>query len=89
MDSIMCKETERLVRILGSSENPTDMALIILANKIDKLDEKIDKLDKATEFARWIDRNKKIISSILVALMVFAVFGMKGLVDLFKNRVGL
>lgn len=48
-DLIMCKETEKLVKILQGSQNPTDMALIILANKLDhlntKLDTKIEKLD--------------------------------------------
>lgn len=41
-DVIMCKETEKLVKILQGSQNPTDMALIILANKMDSINEKID-----------------------------------------------
>jgi len=39
---IMCKETEKLVKILQGSQNPTDMALIILANKMDDLNKKLD-----------------------------------------------
>ena len=41
-DVIMCKETEKLVKILQGSQNPTDMALIILANKMDDINEKLD-----------------------------------------------
>lgn len=39
---IMCKETEKLVKILQGSQNPTDMALIILANKMDEINTKLD-----------------------------------------------
>lgn len=89
MSSDMCKETERLVRILGQSDNPTDIALIILANKIDMLDGKIDKLDQSTEFARWIGRNKSTITTIGVVFLVFALFGFRGLVEYLKKKVGL
>ena len=41
-DIIMCKETEKLIKILQGSQNPTDMALIILANKMDDINKKID-----------------------------------------------
>lgn len=41
-DIIMCKETEKLVKILQGSQNPTDMALIILANKMDEINTKLD-----------------------------------------------
>lgn len=87
--SIMCKETEKLIRLIGGSESPTDIALVILANKLDILDEKIDKLSESTQFARWIDKNKKIIGSIFVGLIVFAIFGLKGLIEFFKKKIGL
>lgn len=45
----MCKETEKLIKILQGSENPTDMALVILANKIDSLDKKLDDFKKDNE----------------------------------------
>ena len=41
-DIIMCKETEKLIKILQGSQNPTDMALIILANKMDDINKKLD-----------------------------------------------
>lgn len=41
-DIIMCRETEKLVKILQGSQNPTDMALIILANKMDEINSKLD-----------------------------------------------
>ena len=85
----MCKETERLIRILEESENPTDMALIILANKIDSLDQKIDKLKEDTKFAAWITRNKKFVVGVFVVLLVFACFGFQGVVELLKNKLGL
>lgn len=42
-DVIMCKETEKLVKILQGSQNPTDMGMIILANKMDEINTKLDK----------------------------------------------
>lgn len=85
----MCKETEKLIRILEESENPTDMALIILANKIDSLDQKIDKLKEETKFAAWITKNKKAVVGVCVLLLVFACFGVQGVIELFKNKLGL
>ena len=66
-DIIMCKETEKLVKILQGSQNPTDMALIILANKMDDINSKIDrnikeldlKFEKKFEDLS-IDTNKRI-----------------------------
>lgn len=85
----MCKETEKLIRILEESENPTDMALIILANKIDGLDQKIDKLKEDTKFAAWITRNKRFVAGICVVLLVFACFGIQGVIELLRNKLGL
>lgn len=85
----MCKETEKLIRILEESENPTDMALIILANKIDSLDQKIDKLKEETKFAAWITKNKKAVVGVCVFLLVFACFGVQGVIELLKNKLGI
>lgn len=59
IDNIMCKETEKLVKLLQGRDNPTDMALLILANKIDILDSKLNSLNQSTEFARWLESHKK------------------------------
>lgn len=88
-DILMCKETERLIRILEESESPTDMALIILANKIDSLDQKLDHLREDTKFAAWITKNKKFVIGVCVIGLVFACFGAQGVIELFKNKLGL
>lgn len=89
VENIMCKETEKLIRLLGESKNPTDMALVVLANKLDILDEKIDKLNKSTEFARWIDNNKKFLVSLFSGLIVLALFGLRVFVEFLKRKLGL
>ena len=88
-DLIMCKDTERLVKLLAQSENPTDMALIILANKIDNLESKIQDLNEATRFARQLDENKKTIISIVTAVIVFAAFGVSEFIEFIKTKLGL
>ena len=88
-DLIMCKDTERLVKLLAQSENPTDMALIILANKINSLEDKIQELNKATKFARQLDENKKTIMSIMTAIIIFAAFGVSELIEFIKIKLGL
>lgn len=88
-DLIMCKDTERLVKLLAHSENPTDMALIILANKIDNLESKIQDLNEATRFARQLDENKKTIISIVTAVIVFAAFGVSEFIEFIKAKLGL
>lgn len=45
----MCRETEKLIKILNGGNNPTDMALIILANKLDDLSNKVDLSIKSTD----------------------------------------
>ena len=45
----MSHDTEKLIKILQGSESPTDMALIIVANKIDDLKEDLAKLTIQTE----------------------------------------
>lgn len=88
-DLIMCKDTERLVKLLAQSENPTDMALIILANKIDNLESKIQDLNEATRFARQLDENKKTIISVVTAVIVFAAFGVSEFIEFIKTKLGL
>ena len=73
----------------SQSENPTDMALIILANKIDSLEDKIQELNKATKFARQLDENKKTIMSIMTAIIIFAAFGVSELIEFIKIKLGL
>lgn len=88
-DLVMCKDTERLVKLLAQSENPTDMALIILANKIDSLESKIQDLNEATRFARQLNENKKTIISVVTAVIVFAAFGVSGFIEFIKAKLGL
>ncbi len=114
-DIIMCKETEKLVKILQGSQNPTDMALIILANKMDDINSKIDKnireldlkfekkfedlsenttkqieeLKKATSFSRWLDTHKKPIVCLVTILMVLSIWGVSGVAQWLKIKLGL
>lgn len=85
----MCKDTERLIKLLANSKNPTDMALIILANKIDGIEERMKDLDKATECARWIDKNKKSIISVALALFIFSTFGLAKFMEFIKVKIGI
>lgn len=114
-DIIMCRETEKLIKLLQGSQNPTDMGMIILANKMDDINNKLDKniaeldrkfelkfnelsqktdsqieeLKKATYFARWLEHHKKPIISVITMLIVFALFGIGGIVTWIKNKLGM
>lgn len=85
IDNIMCKETEKLVKLLQGRDNPTDMALLILANKIDILDSKLNSLNQSTELARWLESHKKKIVSVLIVLIVLALFGLPEAFDMAKT----
>lgn len=95
----MSHDTEKLVKILQGSESPTDMALIILANKIDDLKEDLGKLNAQTEeklelirsetkSARWLNTHRKPIFIITTALFILSSFGFKSLIEFIKTKIG-
>lgn len=96
----MSHDTEKLVKILQGSESPTDMALVILANKIDDLkedlgklttqtDQKIESLRKETQSARWLHIHKKPLVFVTTILLILSSFGVKTLVEFIKTKLGI
>lgn len=99
-DILMSHDTEKLVKILQGSESPTDMALIILANKIDDLkddlsrltaqtDQKIESLRKETQSARWLHTHKKPLIFVTTILFILSSFGVKALIEFIKTKIGM
>ncbi|NCB03082.1 MAG: hypothetical protein EOM67_13095 [Spirochaetia bacterium] len=99
-DILMSHDTEKLVKILQGSESPTDMALIILANKIDDLkddlsklttqtDQKIKDLRKETQSARWLHTHRKPLIFVTTILLILSSFGIKALVEFIKTKIGM
>lgn len=89
----MCKRTEKLIELIGSSKNPTDIALVLLAQKIDELEKKIDTrlltVEEKTKFARWLDEHKSIIKTTSVCMFILATFGISVVIEYLKKQVGL
>lgn len=96
----MSHDTEKLVKILQDSESPTDMALVILANKIDDLkedlsrltaqtDQKIESLRKETQSARWLHTHKKPLVFVTTILLILSSFGVKTLIEFIKTKLGI
>ena len=99
-DILMSHDTEKLVKILQGSESPTDMALIILANKIDDLKEDLSKMKlqaeddleairTETQSARWLHNHRKPIFFVTSVLFILSTFGLKGIIDFIKAKLGM
>lgn len=92
-------ETQKLIESLNKSKNPTHQALLVIANKIDILNDKIEKSECKTEqsfkkiytetnFARQLEKNKKIIIYMGTGIILLAVFGVNAFISYLKKQIG-
>lgn len=92
-------ETQKLIESLNKSKNPTHKALLVIANKIDVLNEKMEKERVYTEakfkevynntrFARQLEKNKKTFMYLGTSLILLAVFGLNAFISYLRKQIG-
>lgn len=92
-------ETQKLIESLNKSKNPTHKALLVIANKIDVLNEKIEKdntnieekfkqIYTETRFARQLEKNKKAIMYFGTGVVLLAVFGLNAFISYLRKQIG-